>query len=196
MRLNTIGSRHFENPMITIRTSTPPDLPAILTLHRDAFGAEHGPEIANLVAALLADSTAEPRLSLVAEIAGRIVGHILFTAARLQPGGQDIPAQILGPLAVATGHQSQGVGSLLIQQGLDHLAAAGVELVFVLGHPAYYPRFGFRPAGALGFAAPYPIPSQNADAWMVKELKPGITGTVSGTVQCAAALDQPQHWRE
>jgi predicted N-acetyltransferase YhbS len=182
--------------MITIRLATPPDLPEILSVHRDAFGVEEGPEIAHLVADLLADSTAEPRLSLVAETAGRIVGHILFTAAHLQPGGQHIPAQILAPLAVAKEHQGQGVGGLLIHEGVDQLTASGIELVFVLGHPDYYPKFGFRPAGVLGYAAPYAIPIENANAWMVKELKAGIIGSVQGLIQCAATLDQPQHWRE
>lgn len=182
--------------MIKIRSATHPDLAEILDVHRDAFGEEHGPEIVDLVTGLLIDRTAEPRFSLVAEIDGRIVGHILFTAVRLQSGRQRIAAQILAPLAVAKEHQGQGVGGLLIHEGLDQLTASGIELVFVLGHPDYYPKFGFRPAGVLGYQAPYVIPIENANAWMVKELKAGIMGSVQGLIQCAATLDQPQHWRE
>ena len=68
--------------------------------------------------------------------------------------------------------------------------------MFVLGHPGYYPRFGFRPAGALGLAAPYPIPPQHADAWMVQELKAGTIGAVEGRVVCAKALDKREYWVE
>jgi predicted N-acetyltransferase YhbS len=72
----------------------------------------------------------------------------------------------------------------------------GVELVFVLGHPGYYPRFGFKPAGVLGFEAPYPIPEKHADAWMVRELRAGIIGSVRGKVVCADTLSRPEYWRE
>jgi len=75
-------------------------------------------------------------------------------------------------------------------------ADCGVELVFVLGHPSYYPRFGFRPAGVRGFRAPYPIPDENADAWMVKELKPGVMERFAGTVECASVLMHPAYWIE
>jgi predicted N-acetyltransferase YhbS len=182
--------------MVKIRCATDADRAEILSVHADAFGEEEGPEIVDLVTDLLGDPTAEPRSSLVAENDGRIVGHILFTAIRLQPSGQPVSAQILAPLAVAQEQQGKGVGGLLIHEGLKQLAAAGIELVFVLGHPSYYPRFGFEPAGVLGFEAPYAIPGEHADAWMVKELKAGIIGSVQGRVQCAATLDQPQHWRE
>ncbi len=76
------------------------------------------------------------------------------------------------------------------------MSESGVELVFVLGHPDYYPRHGFKPAGALGFEAPYPIPDKNANAWMVQELRTGAIDSVSGKVICADALNQPEHWRE
>ena len=73
---------------------------------------------------------------------------------------------------------------------------AGVDIVFVLGHPTYYPRSGFHPVGSLGFEAPYPIPSEHSDAWMVQALCPGILGTVTGKVLIADALDHPEHWVE
>jgi putative acetyltransferase len=76
------------------------------------------------------------------------------------------------------------------------LSESGVELVFVLGHPDYYPRYGFKPAGVLGYEAPYPIPDEQADAWMVQELRPGVIDSVSGKVICADVMNQPEHWRE
>ncbi len=91
---------------------------------------------------------------------------------------------------------NQGVGGQLIKEGLKLLSESGVELVFVLGHPEYYPRHGFKPAGALGFEAPYPIPDEHANAWMVQELRPGVIGSVSGKIICADVLNHPEHWRE
>jgi putative acetyltransferase len=102
----------------------------------------------------------------------------------------------LAPLGVLQASQLQGVGSLLVNRGLELLIEQGVDLVFVLGHPAYYPRFGFEPAGRFGFEAPYPIPEKNAEAWMVKALKSGALELFAGTVACAAVLNRPEHWRE
>jgi putative acetyltransferase len=92
--------------------------------------------------------------------------------------------------------QSQGIGSHLIKEGLRRLSASGVELVFVLGDPAYYSRSGFQPASVLGFEAPFPIAEEIADAWMVQELRPGVIGSVTGKVFCADALNKPEYWRE
>jgi len=188
-------SRSKEKHILQIRRSTESDRTAIRDIHASAFGEEQGEEIIELVNGLLEDSTAEPLLSLVAETGGRLVGHILFTVAKLQ-SDQEISARILAPLAVSSEFQDAGVGGALIREGLKKLAGSGVDLVFVLGHPGYYPRFGFQTAGALGFEPPYPIPSEHADAWMVQELKVGVIGSVEGGVQCSKVLNQPQHWRE
>ena len=179
-----------------IRRSTDSDLAAIRGIHMSTFGQAQGQEIVELVNGLLGDETAKPLLSLVAEINGKIVGHILFTRAILQPEYQDVSVRILAPLAVSRELQGKGIGGSLIMEGLKQLAQSGAGLVFVLGHPGYYPKYGFRPAGVLGFEAPYPIPSVHADAWMVQELQPGVIGNVQGTIQCAEVLDEPQHWRE
>ena len=182
--------------MVRIRCATDADRAEIFGVHESAFGKEQDPEIVDLVSGLLGDKTAMPLFSLVAELGGRIVGHVLFTAVGLQSSGQCISAQILAPLAVSKEHQGEGVGGALINEGLKQLATSGVELVFVLGHPDYYPKFGFRPAGALGYKAPYAIPPEHEGAWMVQELKAGVIGSAQGRIQCAATLDQPRHWRE
>ena len=103
---------------------------------------------------------------------------------------------MLAPLAVHPDVQARGIGGRLVVEGLGRLKRAGVGLVFVLGHPGYYPRFGFIEAGANGFSAPYPIPPENAAAWMVQALRPGLLGAVPGRVVCADALDKPEYWRE
>lgn len=179
-----------------IRKSTYSDRVHIEKIHTIAFGEKEGPEIADLVNGLFEDHTAKPLLSLVAVENGRLMGHILFTKAVLSGEDKPVSVQLLAPLAVLPDDHSKGVGSKLIKEGLHQLKNAGVELVFVLGHPDYYPRCGFATAGSLGFEAPYPIPDKNADAWMVQALKEGIIGTVKGKVLCSQVLDHPQYWRE
>jgi len=145
---------------------------------------------------LLDDKTARPILSLVAVENNRLIGHILYTRAVLTRADKPVSVQILAPLAVIPDAQTKGVGSKLIKEGLRKLRKSGVELVFVLGHPEYYPRCGFITAGALGFEAPYLIPEKHAGAWMVQELKKSVISSVKGKVQCSEVLNQPQHWRE
>ena len=176
-----------------IRETTDTDLRAILSVEKEAFGYD---KEAHLVRDLLGDPSARPYCSLLAFDNGRAVGHVLFTAARLEGTLNRASISLLAPLAVIPDCQNQGVGGELIMEGLMHQSNAGVDLVFVLGHPGYYPRYGFKPAGAQGFEAPYPIPDEHADAWMVQELRPGMIGSVSGKVRCADMLDKPEHWRE
>lgn len=193
--VDVLVNRLSEKSILKIRHSTESDRTAIFDIHKSAFGQE-GQEIVELVDDLLDDETARPLLSLVAETDGKLVGHILFTVARLEPENRAVSIRILAPLAVSGDYQGQGIGGVLIKEGLKELAESGVDLVFVLGHPGYYPKFGFQTAGLLGFQAPYPIPAQHADAWMVQQLNAGVIGSIEGRVQCSRSLNQPQHWRE
>jgi putative acetyltransferase len=137
-----------------------------------------------------------PLLSLVAVEDDKTIGHILFTKANVTQTAEPVSARILAPLAVLPDAQSREVGGQLIKEGLSQLKLLEVELVFVLGHPEYYPRFGFIPAVAQGYEAPYHIPEEHAGAWMVHELCPGVIGRVKGKVQCSEVLNQPAHWQE
>jgi putative acetyltransferase len=176
-----------------IREAVEADLGDVMAIERLAFGFE---KEAELVRELLHDPSAKPLLSLLAYRKGRAVGHILFTKAHLTDSQNTVSIVILAPLAIVPDAQKQGIGGKLIQHGLGLLSKSGVDLVFVLGHPEYYPRYGFTPAGQLGFEAPYPIPSEHAGAWMVQALRPGVIGAVSGKAICADALNKPEHWRE
>ena len=176
-----------------IQQASDPHLEEVLNVERTAFGYD---KEAELVRDLLDDPTALPRLSLLAFEGERAIGHVLFTSARLEQTPDAASIALLAPLAVVPEFQNQGVGGKLIERGIQLLTESGVDLVFVLGHPGYYPRYGFEPAGRLGFTAPYPIPDEHADAWMVQALRPGVIGSVRGTVICAEALNKPEHWRE
>ena len=171
------------------------DLEELLAVEEKAFGQNEGPEIVKLISDVLTDPTARPLLSLVALKGERIIGHVLFTSAELSLD-PELDIKLLAPLAVLPGEQNRGVGGQLIEKGLQILSQKGVKLVFVLGHPNYYPRFGFKEAGKLGFEAPYPIPGEIAAAWMVRELDPGTIGKLTGRVICANAINRPKYWRE
>ncbi|NVJ91279.1 MAG: N-acetyltransferase [Methylocystaceae bacterium] len=170
-----------------IRAATPNDLTALLDIHRLAFEED---DEADLVASLLKDQTAVPVLSLIAEDEGEVIGHILFTKAKLK----DLNAYLLAPLAVLPERQFKGTGRRLIKEGLRQLNAWNVDLVFVLGDPLYYQQSGFEVnAGRLGFIAPHPIPKKHADAWMVKNLS---HTDVIGAVQVADAISAKEYWSD
>lgn len=175
-----------------IRKADASDLDDVLAVEQAAFGSA---EEAGLVEALLGDPSAEPIISLLACDEERAVGHILFTGAWLEPAC-DKAASILAPLAVIPDYQKQGVGRQLTETGIRMLSKTGTDLVFVLGHPEYYPYFGFKPARALGFSAPYPILEKNAGAWMVLALNPDAVSSFERTVCCAKTMDRPEYWRE
>lgn len=167
------------------------DADVVQSIEGAAFARE---DEAALVADLLQDPTAQPSLSLLAFVANKPVGHVLFTQAVLAGASRPVPAAILAPLAVLPGSQRQGVGRALIEHGASRLAASGVQLLFVLGDPAYYTRCGFEPAMPHGLRAPCAIVPE--DAWMVRPLVPGVLGSVTGTIACAQSLDKPEYWRE
>lgn len=184
-----------ENALI-IKVAKESDRNEILNIHKHAFGKEKGPVISKLVDDLLDDETAKPILSLVAVNDDKLIGHILYTKAIITQTELSVSAQILAPLAILPDAQKRGIGQKLINEGLKRLKTSGTELVFVLGHPAYYPRCGFVPAGQQGFEAPYPIPEEHSAAWMVQALNGDALRNINGKVKCSKVLNEPQHWRE
>lgn len=178
---------------VAIREAADDDLDAVLVVERRAFGQDVE---AALVRDLMRDESAVPRLSLLAIEDGAPVGHVLFTAVTIDGAARPVRASILAPLAVVPEAQGRGCGSRLVEEGLARLVGSGVELVFVLGDPNYYRRFGFAPARRHGLAAPYELPPEYADAWLVKAIGGADIESVSGSVRCADALSQPELWRE
>jgi putative acetyltransferase len=143
---------------VHIRDEEPGDAPAVRRVNETAFA---GPAEADLVEALHA--AAAVTLSLVAVDRGAIVGHILFSPV-------DLDGVVgLAPMAVAPARQGAGIGSALVRAGLERLAAAGVAAVVVVGHPSYYPRFGFQPAARFGLRWEH----GHDDAFFALELVPG-----------------------
>ncbi len=161
--------------MIAIRPERPGDRAEVRRVNELAFG---GPDEAALVDALR--GVAEPQLSLVAEVDGRVVGHIFFSPVSVEAEGSGFTAIALGPMAVQPEFQNQGIGSRLVRRGLEECRRIGEPIVFVVGHADYYPRFGFSPAKGKGLRCEFPVPDE---AFMVAELRPGALRGRGGLVR-------------
>src|ERR1700690_1505045 len=138
------------------------DRSAVRSINEAAFGR---PDEADLIDGLR--NGGAMLLSLVAELEQRIVGHILFTRMWIDTMDGAVPAVALGSMAVLPGHQQRGIGGRLIREGLDLLHGRGERVVIVLGHPDYYPRFGFSHEKARALDSPFP-----PEAYMAAELTP------------------------
>lgn len=159
-----------------VRPAAARDHDAIAEMVRAAFLAQFGrSDEPELIAGIRAfgDVVRED----VAEGSGALVGHILFSRGFV--GGH--PVVQLAPVCAAVGRQREGIGGALIRQGLDALAMAGETHVFVLGHPDYYPRFGFSVEAARAFDAPWSGPHH-----MLRRLAPG--GPESGALAVSKAF--------
>lgn len=121
--------------------------------------------------------------SFVAEIEGRIIGHVLFSRMWIESSSSSIGAVALAPMAVLPERQRRGIGGELIRHGLDLLRHGSEKIVIVVGHADYYPRFGFSTEKARSLESPFP-----REAFMAMELSPGALDGVSGTVRYPAAF--------
>lgn len=141
-----------------IRPLAPEDFDAVDIVHRAAFASTafgHQGE-ADLVRQIHADG--EALVSLVAEIDGQIFGHVLFSRMEIEADGVPLRGAGLAPVGVLPDLHSGGVGSALIWRGLEMLHGQGIQISFVLGHPDYYPRFGYCSEAARPFASPFAGP--------------------------------------
>lgn len=161
-----------------VRTEGENDRDAVRQLHVRAFG-DHGQVVAALVDDLREEVTADDGLSLVAEDAGQVVGHALFTRSLLDAPRRLVDVQVLSPLGVLPERQRQGIGSALVRAGLETMAGRGVPVVFLEGDPAYYGRFGFGPGAEQGFRRPsLRIPPAGFQAVRLPAYEPWMTGTL------------------
>lgn len=159
---------------VMIRCEEPADRAAVFAVNEQAFETELE---ARLVDALRA--APEPLLSLVAELEGVVVGHILFTRVTVDDNPGELAVMGLGPMAVAPALQRRGIGGALVRRGLDECRAAGAAAVVLVGHADYYPRFGFEPAARHGLR----YKSAELDPWfMARALRPGALDGLSGEV--------------
>ncbi len=132
---------------------------------------------ANLVEKLR--KNVSPIISLVADNEGLIIGHIMFSPVTME-GHPDTRMMGLGPMAVLPEYQNKGVGSRLVVKGIEKCKDMGYDAIIVLGHPTFYPRFGFIPSVRFGIASEYKVPE---DVFMVLELVNGSLSGVNGIVK-------------
>ncbi len=167
---------------LSIRPEQPGDAPAISNVNQLAFGR---PNEGLLVENLRKRPEFRPDLSLVAEIDAEIAGHVLLLPVGLQTDRGEIPLAAtpllsLGPIAVLPNYQGQGIGGKLILAGHQRAQALGYTAIVLLGHPSYYPRFGYKMAKLFGLTNPWKIDDM---PWMVIELHKGALDQLEGLVR-------------
>jgi putative acetyltransferase len=164
---------------VRVRPESAGDTDQTFAVVESAFGNRREADLVNALR-----RSASPRLSLVAEARGLVVGHVFFSPITIESDRPAPPAAQLAPLAVLPGQQGQGVGSKLVRTGLSQCAAMGWLAVFLVGNPAYYSRFGFQMAGPLGFSYPGP----HDPFLQVVELGSGALSGVSGRIRLHPAF--------
>ena len=163
------------------------DINAILNLHRQAFGATEGEDIARLAACFLDRSDT---ISVSVARDGKVAGNVLFTPFAFQDQ-PEATCVLLAPCGVLPAYQGRGVGKELMDRSIAKLKSIGVDAVFVLGVPTFYPRYGFAPTNK---QTPYPQLLTVPEAWMALELTPGTLERLSGKTTAIAPFMQAQWW--
>jgi len=161
--------------LLRIRLEKPGDKTAIRYVDEEAFGQKVEAEIVDKLR-----NRNVVTLSLVATQVEQIVGHILFSPVTVETELSSFEAIALGPMAVLPSYQRKGIGSQLIRTGLKECHRLGHEILVVLGHPDYYPRFGFVPAKPKGITCEFEVPDE---AWMILELREGALAGRRGVVK-------------
>jgi putative acetyltransferase len=177
-KIEHVHPEESDSVIIRCERTGPEEWLAVRSIVEAAFGR---PDEANLVDRLRREGVI--LASVVAELEQRIVGHILFSRMSIEMEGGSISATALAPIAVLPSHQRQGIGGRLIRHGLDLLRRQGERIVVVLGHPNYYPRFGFSSGKARCLESPF-----RPDAFMAMELSPGALEGIYGKVKYPAAF--------
>ncbi|OAB38832.1 GCN5 family acetyltransferase [Paenibacillus macquariensis subsp. defensor] len=167
-----------------IRTELESDYPQVHHVNFVAFGDREDEAI--LVERIRTTPYFVPQLSIVAEKDGEIVGHILLSKAEIVDLESHHEVIVIAPIAVRPDYQKQGIGKLLIAEGLKRCKELGFNLVFLIGHPSYYPKFGFKPARQFGLElTQFEVPDE---VFMVYELKENQLNQIKGELRYPSAF--------
>ena len=170
--VDNIKKERYAPEIFDFRYEKSQDVAGIRKVHQSAFETRAEADLVDK----LRDKKAHV-ISIVAIKGVRVIGHILFSPVTLESDGRTVTLLGLAPMAVLSKYQRQGIGSKLVAKGLTESRARRYPAVVVLGHPGYYPRFGFAPSVNYGITSEYDVPS---DVFMIKELQPGVLAGISG----------------
>ncbi|MEN8445795.1 MAG: N-acetyltransferase [Cyanobacteria bacterium J06555_13] len=176
---------------MNIRAATLLDRDAIHRVHWAAFAEDERSLVAQLAVDLLAEETSPKIISLVAELENSIVGHVAFSPVRLD-SNDNFRGFILGPLGVLPGYQQRGIGSQLVERGLQMMTETGADILFVYGDPTYYSRFGFSADAAERYHPPYEL--QYPYGWQAIAFTKEAARRTSANVICVASLSSSALW--
>ncbi len=169
---------------IIIRTETEDDYDQVREVNFQAFGNRE--DEASLVGRIRKSKFFVPQLSIVAELEKEIVGHLLMSKAEVRNEEKKQTVIVLAPIAVKPDHQKQGIGKHLIAEGLRRCNELGYDIVMLIGHPTYYPKFGFKPARAFGLELKqFDVPDE---VFMVCELKQNALSDIEGELKYPRAF--------
>lgn len=162
---------------LVIRPETPGDHERVREVHARAFGA--GEPVPDLADALRSAPAPLAPTSIVAEVDGRVVGHVLLSASRLDAPRRIVDVLVLSPLGVLPEYQGRGIGTRLVEHALAAADGRGAPLLFLEGSPNYYGKRGFETAGAAGFRSPsLRIPDAAFQVARLSTYEPWMTGTL------------------
>jgi len=171
--------QHDEDLEIEVLPETSSDVDGIRRLNQAAFNTADEARLVDLLR-----QQANPFISLIARSGDSVVGHIAFSPVSVDSATHTV-LMGLAPMAVTPARQRQGIGSALVAAGLNECRVVGAEAVFVLGHPQYYPRFGFNPADDYGIGCEYDVPS---DTFLAFEICEGALASITGTLRYHSAF--------
>ena len=165
-----------------IRTERETDFSTVYKINCKAFGTTEEALLVNKIR-----KSGIPIISLVSEINNKLVGHILFSQAHIVSENSRIEIMVLAPMAVLPEYQRRNVGSEMVKLGLKLCIQNAYGAVAVLGHPEYYPRFGFKSSVNFNITSSYDVPD---DVFMIMELKDGFLNSLSGQVKYHKLFDE------
>jgi len=162
---------------IKIRHERKNDYDEIKRINDLAFGQENE---GKMIEALRKTSNYDTRLSLVAILDNNIIGHILFYQVKIKTNQGKLTVLSLAPIAVHPHYQNKGIGSQLVRKGIEVAKDCGFDAIIVVGHPTYYPRFGFKKASIYEIKCPFEVPDE---AFLALEIKENILKNCKGTIE-------------
>jgi putative acetyltransferase len=177
--------------MAYIRLATRCDREAVREIYLRAFLDGENQIVSIPPVDLLSEETSPDTISMVAESDGALVGHVAFSPVTIE-SGKNWQGYILAPLGVAPEYQRRGTGSRLVDNGMERLSNAGVNVLFVYGDPKYYGSFGFKADLASEYSPPYEL--QYPFGWQAIALNECNPERENVSISCVASLSDPELW--